>query len=255
MTYNEEKNIRRCIQSVQKIADEVIVVDSYSDDATVEIAQFLGAIVKQSKFDGYISQKNKAIALAKHPYVLLLDADESLTEELANSILEEKKHFTFKAYSMKRCSIFCGREIRHGLWYPDKKLRLFDKRLGNCGGMNPHDRIVMPEGTAVKLLKGDMMHAAFASIKEYQRRNEQISNVISQSMYDAGARKYRFKIIINPLWAFINGYILRLGFIEGREGFIIAVLAAQQTYLKYQKLRELLQQEIPGVAYANKQIR
>ena len=111
ITYNEEKNIKRCIESVKKIANEVIVVDSFSDDNTVNIAVAMGAVVKQSKFDGYINQKNKAIALATNNYVLLLDADESLSDELASSILLEKKSFTFKAYAMKRCNIFAGTPI------------------------------------------------------------------------------------------------------------------------------------------------
>src|SRR5882724_457938 len=145
ITYNEEKNIGRCIESVKKVADEIIVVDSFSDDNTVNIAVAMGAVVKQSKFNGYINQKNKAIALASNNYVLLLDADESLSDELANAVLEEKRSFTYKAYEMKRCNIFCGTPIKHGLWYPDKKLRLFDKRYGVCGGLNPHDRIIMQE--------------------------------------------------------------------------------------------------------------
>lgn len=245
ITYNEEKNIKRCIESVSKIANEVIVVDSFSDDDTVKIAVAMGAVVKQSKFNDYISQKNKAITLATYNYVLLLDADEALNEALAMSILKEKESFGFKAYAMKRCNIFCGRPIKHGLWYPDKKLRLFDKRWGNCGGMNPHDKIVMHTNTGVKLLNGDIMHYTFNTVKEYQHRNEQVSSIAAQSLYDAGFKKYRFKIIFSPLWAFINGYILRLGFLEGREGFLIGVLTAHQSFLKYQKLRQLQKQGVP----------
>jgi len=247
ITYNEEKNIERCIRSVKKIADEVIVLDSFSDDNTVNIATAMGAVVKQSKFNGYINQKNKAIALASNNYVLLLDADESLSDELANAIGEEKRSFTYKAYAMKRCNIFCGTPIRHGLWYPDKKLRLFDKRYGNCGGLNPHDKIVMQEDVQVKLLKGDLMHATFNSIKEYQHRNEQVSNIIAQSIYDAGIKKSPLKVIVSPLWTFINGYLLRMGFLEGYKGLVIAILTTQQSYLKYQKLRQLQRQAITQI--------
>ena len=141
------------LESVRKVADEIVVMDSFSDDDTVNIAKALGAVVKQSEFNGYINQKNKAINLASNNYVLLLDADEFLSEELAGSIAEAKQNFNFKAYSMKRCSIFRGKYIKHGLWYPDKKLRLFDKRLGSCGGLNPHDKIIMQENVDVKLLK------------------------------------------------------------------------------------------------------
>lgn len=249
ITYNEEKNIRRCIESVQKIADEIIVVDSFSDDDTVKLAEGLGAVVKQSEFKGYISQKNKAINLASNDYVLLLDADEFLSDELAESIRDAKKEFACKAYSMKRCSIFMGKYIRHGLWYPDKKLRLFDKRFGLCGGLNPHDKIVMQCDTEVKLLKGDLLHYTYDSLEEYRNRNYEVSIVAAQALYDAGIKKPRLKIIFSPLWAFINGYFLRLGFMEGYNGFIIAVHTAQQSFLKYQKLRQLQREEAAEVAW------
>ena len=250
ITYNEEKNIRRCIESVRKVADEIIVVDSFSGDETVNIALLMGAVVKQSHFNGYINQKNKAIALATNDYVLLLDGDEALSDELSNAILAEKKDFRFKAYSMKRCSIFCGKFIKHGLWYPDKKLRLFDKRYGSCGGLNPHDRIIMKEKkAAVKLLKGDLLHYTFDTLEEYRLRNEEVSMVAAQSIYDAGINKSRLKIIASPLWAFVNGYILRLGFLEGYAGFVIAVHTAQQSFLKYRKLRELQRRDITEVIW------
>ena len=249
ITYNEEKNIRRCIESVYKVADEIIVVDSFSDDNTAKIAEALGAVVKQSEFNGYINQKNKAINLASNNYVLLLDADEFLSEELSASILDAKKNFGFKAYSMKRCSIFRGKYIKHGLWYPDKKLRLFDKRLGSCGGLNPHDKIIMEENVDVMLLKGDLLHYTYDSLEEYRDRNYEVSTVAAQSLYDAGIKKSKLKIIFSPLWAFVNGYFLKLGFVEGYNGFVIAVHTAQQSYLKYQKLRQLQKEEIAQMVW------
>lgn len=249
ITYNEEKNIGRCIGSVKQIADEVIVLDSFSDDGTVDIALSMGAVVKQLRFDGYIKQKNRAIELATNNYVLLLDADEAVSDELAKSILKTKENFGYKAYSMKRCSIFRGKHIRHGLWYPDKKLRLFDKRFGACGGLNPHDKIIMYKDVDVKLLDGELFHYTYETLAEYRVRNEEVSTVAAQSLYDAGIRKPRLKIIFSPLWAFINGYILRLGFLEGYEGFIIALNTSQQCYSKYQKLRQLQREEIAEVAW------
>ncbi len=249
ITFNEEKNIGRCIESVMTVADEVVVIDSFSNDRTVAIASAMGAKVKQSAFDGYINQKNKAINEASSHYVLLLDADEFLSGELAASILKEKENFRYKAYSMKRCNIFRGSYIRHGLWYPDRKLRLFDKRYGNCGGLNPHDIIVMKETTGVKLLNGDMYHYTFNNIEAYRRRNMEVSTVIAQSLFDAGIKKSRWKIILSPLWSFVNGYFLRLGFLEGYNGFAIATLTAQQSFLKYQKLRQLQRQQISEMAW------
>jgi glycosyltransferase involved in cell wall biosynthesis len=249
ITFNEEKNIRRCIESVLPVADEIIVIDSFSIDSTVEIALSLGATVKQSAFDGYIKQKNKAINEASNNYILLLDADEFLSDELAASILKEKEYFAHKAYAMKRCNIFRGSYIRHGLWYPDKKLRLFDKRFGHCGGLNPHDVIVMQQKTSVKLLAGDMFHHTFEDIAAYRKRNNEVSTVIAQSLFDTDIKKSRAKIILSPLWSFINGYFLRLGFLEGYNGFIIAVLTAQQSFLKYQKLRQLQRQQVSEIVW------
>ncbi len=249
ITYNEEKNIKRCIESVHTVADEIIVLDSFSDDDTVNTAVSMGAVVKQSAFTGYINQKNKAISLASNNYVLLLDADESLSIELADSIAEEKNRFSFKAYAMKRCSIFRGNYIKHGLWYPDKKLRLFDKRLGACGGLNPHDKIIMQGDVDVKLLKGDLLHYTYDSLEEYRNRNDEVSMVAAQSLYDAGIKRSGLKIIFSPLWAFINGYFLRLGFIEGYNGFVIAVHTAKQSYLKYQKLRQLHREEVAEMVW------
>lgn len=249
ITFNEEKNIKRCIESVALVAEEIIVIDSFSNDKTIEIALALGAKVIQSPFTGYISQKNKAINESANDYVLLLDADEFLSDELAASILREKGNFIYKAYSMKRCNIFRGKYIRHGLWYPDRKLRLFDKRFGHCGGLNPHDMIVMQEKTDVKLLSGDLYHHTFEDIETYRRRNHEVSTVIAQSMFDAGIKKSRTKILFSPLWSFINGYFLRFGFLEGYNGFVIAALTAHQSFLKYQKLKQLQRQEVSEVVW------
>lgn len=249
ISYNEEKNISRCIGSVAHIADEIIVVDSFSDDDTVAIALSKGAIVKQSKFDGYINQKNKAINMASNDFVLLLDADEAVSPELAASILDARKNFLACAYSMSRCSFFCGKFIKRGLWYPDKKLRLFDKRIGTCGGMDPHDRIIMSEDVPIKHLKGNLLHYNFDSLEEYLERNDAVSTIAAQSLYEAGIRKPWTKTIFSPLWAFINGYFLRLGFLDGQKGFIIAFHTANQSFSKYQKLRRMYKQEFKKMAW------
>lgn len=249
ITYNEEKNIGRCIRSVQGVADEVMVLDSFSDDDTVTIALSMGAVVRQSKFGGYISQKNKAIKMASYNYILLLDADEMLSEELEESIKQARTNFDFRAYSMKRCSVFRGKYIRNGLWYPDKKLRLFDRRFGVCEGMDPHDKIIMQQGVKNKLLEGDLVHYTYDTLEEYRERNDQVSTVAAQSLYNAGIKRSRLKIIFSPLWAFINGYFLRLGFLDGYNGFIIAVYTAQQSFSKYQKLRQLQREEFAEMAW------
>ena len=239
ITLNEEANIGRCIDSLWYVADEIIVLDSFSSDDTASIAMERGAIVKQEMFAGYKEQKNRALKLTKCDYVLSLDADEALSPELIAAILKSKKDFQFKAYSMNRYNHYCGRFIKHGLWYPDRKIRLFDKRIATWGGMNPHDKIVLCENNKVQFLKGDILHYAFNTIEEHLERNERMSSIAAQAIFDSRKKKHWSKIILSPLWSFINGYFLRLGFLDGYYGWIIAIQNAHLSFLKYQKLQRL----------------
>jgi glycosyltransferase involved in cell wall biosynthesis len=248
ITFNEEKNIGRCIDSVLLCADEIIVLDSYSSDDTLAIARSKGAVIHQSGFDGYISQKNKAINLASYDRVLLLDADEAISKELSDIIISLKYDFSFHAFSMNRCNYFCGSFIKRGLWYPDRKLRLFDRRIAKCGGMNPHDKIVLTQPLPVKHLKADILHYTYDTLEEYLKRNEEVSTIAARSMYEAGIHKPWTKNVFSPLWAFVNGYLLRFGFLDGRKGFIIAYYTAQQSLSKYQKLRRLYREELKEMA-------
>lgn len=236
ITFNEEANIGRCIESLKKVADEIIVLDSFSTDQTVAIARNLGAVVHQEKFRGYIGQKNYAIQLASFHYILSLDADEKLDDTLIASILEAKKKFSQRAYQMNRCTNYCGHFIRHGLWYPDKKVRLFDRRIASWSGLNPHDKIaVQPAFTIVKL-KGDILHYSFKTPEDLVWQLNRMSSISAASLYANGRRSSWFKMLIRPTWAFFNGYFLRLGFLDGLDGFTIAVNTAHQVFLKYIKL-------------------
>jgi len=239
ITFNEEHNIRRCIESVEKVADEIIVLDSYSKDRTVEIARCMGAIIHQERFRGYIGQKNLAMQLASHNYILSLDADEALDEELTASILAAKENFPHRAYRMNRCTSYCGRFMRHGLWYPDKKIRLFDRRIARWGGLNPHDKIELQRGFTFHHLKGNILHYAFDTAEDLIWRNNRISSIAAMSLYNIGRRSSWYKMIVHPAWAFANGYFLRLGFLEGFEGFSFAVNISHQVFLKYSKLYKL----------------
>jgi glycosyltransferase involved in cell wall biosynthesis len=239
ITFNEELNIGRCIESVREIADEVIVLDSYSTDRTVEIASSLGAIVHREKFRGYIGQKNFAIQLASHNYILSLDADEALDEKLVTAILDAKKDFSHRVYRMNRCTNYCGHFIRHGLWYPDKKIRLFDRRIAQWGGLNPHDKIQVSQHFPVKQLDGDILHYSFHTPDDLVWQNNRLSSIAASSLYNNGTRSTWWKILSRPTWAFINGYILRLGLLDGMDGFTIAVNTSHQVFLKYSKLYRL----------------
>ncbi|MDE3144058.1 MAG: glycosyltransferase family 2 protein [Bacteroidota bacterium] len=240
ITFNEEKNIERCLKSVQGIADEIIVVDSLSTDATEEIcSRYYVRFIKQ-KFLGYIEQKNFALDQATNNYVLSLDADEMLSDELRQSIIAIKqKPFSADAYSMNRCSSFCGKWIKHGNWYPDKKIRLLDKTKGKWGGINPHDKIEMQTGSGLQHLSGDIFHYSYYSLEEVITQNNKFTTIQAKAMFDAGKPANYFNLIINPLVAFISGYIFKLGFLDGADGFFIASSVAYQTMVKYAKLLHL----------------
>ena len=239
ITYNEEKNIGRCIDSVKNVADEVVVLDSFSSDRTKEICLEKGANFFQQAFLGYIEQKNKALEFAENDYVLCLDADEAIDEKLETSISEEKKNFSFKGYTMNRCTNYCGKFIRHGSWYPDRKLRLFDKKEAKWGGINPHDEVEFKSTGETKRLKGDILHYSYYNIEEHRKQNEHFSSISAEAYFKKGKRSNRLKMILNPAWAFVNGYFFRLGFLDGYFGFVIAKMVAQLTFLKYKKLLAL----------------
>lgn len=237
ITLNEEKNIFRCLDSVKGIADEILIVDSFSTDQTKTIALQFGAKFIEHAFEGYIQQKNWALQQTSNEYVLLLDADEALSEELKNSILKEKeKNFPSDAYRMNRCTNYCGKFIRHGLWYPDRKIRLIKKQTGKWGGVNPHDKIELQPGTEVKHLAGDILHYSYNSIDEHVAQNNKFSSISAEALFQRGKNTSWFKIIVNPAWAFINGYLFRLGFLDGFYGFVVAKNVAHLTFLKHSKL-------------------
>ena len=254
ITWNEEKNIGRCLDSLNRVADEIILLDSFSNDNTVAIAAQKGAEVVQSTFSGYIEQKNKALQLARNDYVLSLDADEVLSPELIESVLEAKKDFKYKAYFMNRYNHYCGRFIKYGLWYPDQKIRLFDKKLAHWGGMNPHDKIQLPCDITASFLKGDILHYGFKNIREHKDRNERMSAIAAQAIFESGQKKHWSKIFLSPAWSFFPGYLLRLGFLDGYYGFVVARETARRSFLKYQKLKALQKQHSSMILYNYKDV-
>ena len=253
ITYNEEKNIGRCLDSVKDVADEIIVLDSYSTDATVQIAESKGATVYRQKFAGYISQKNKALELATHSYVLSLDADEALDETLRTSILKAKEGFAFRAYKMNRCANYRGSFIRHGSWYPEAKVRLFDRRFLRWGGFDPHDRVIVPSNVAVCPLKGDLLHYICESVDEHKKRNDNFSTIAARSLYRLGKKTNWLKILASPTWSFLYAYLFRAGFLNGYNGLMIAYHQARYHFLKYAKLYSLQKNktEIPRAVSLN----
>lgn len=245
ITFNEERNIGRCIESVLPVADEVIVLDSHSTDNTCAIAVAKGAKVIQQAFAGYIEQKNEALSLAQYDLVLSLDADEALDERLQQAILTVKQSTPAAGYTMNRCTYYCGRFIRHGAWYPDRKLRLFNKKLAQWGGINPHDKVEFRSPQTTIHLAGDILHYSYYTMEEHIIQNNKFSTIAAESYFRRGKKTSLFRIWFNPCWAFFSGFILRGGFRDGFYGYVIAKNVAHLTFLKHSKLY-LLQRKATG---------
>jgi len=240
ITHNEEKNIERCLQSVQGFADEIVVVDSFSTDATKNICLGFGVRFVEHAFEGYIEQKNYALAQANNDYVLSLDADEAIDDVLKRNLLSEKhKGFPFDAYEMNRSNYFCGRWIRHGSWYPDRKTRLTNRQKANWGGTNPHDKIIIQPQATLKRISGDILHYTYYTLEELTAQTNRFTTIQAQAMFKQNKKGGYVKLYLSPLAAFISSYFIKLGFLDGYDGFIIACSVSYNTMLKYAKLMHL----------------
>ena len=236
ITFNEEKNIERCILSLQGIADEILVVDSYSNDATKDICEKYNVRFLEHKFDGHIEQKNWAKDQAVNDFILSLDADEALDKDLQESILKVKANWLSDSHKMNRLTNYCGKWIYHSGWYPDVKTRLFDRRKGNWGGSNPHDKYIPEKGTTPVHLYGNILHYSFYTRAEHIKQINYFSSIASQALYDKGKRSSYLLLVIKPLARFIKAYLVNRGYQDGLAGFTIARLSAYSNYLKYTKL-------------------
>jgi len=240
ITLNEEKNIGRCIDSLIDVADEIIVVDSGSEDGTKEICREKGARFEFHEWEGYIEQKNYANSIAKYDHILSIDADEALSEELRSSILEVKKHFDADAYEMNRLTNYCGKWILHGGWYPDRKLRLFHRDKFEWGGERIHERIVKKtENTLVTKLKGDILHYSYYDIAQHITQANHFTDMTAALAMEKGKNAGMLKIIFSPLVKFIRDYFIRFGFLDGYYGYVVCRISAQATFMKYAKIRQM----------------
>jgi len=240
ITLNEERNIGRCIDSVKDVADEVIVVDSGSTDRTKDICEKKGARFIFNKWQGYIEQKNFANGITEHPYILSIDADEALSEHLRESIQKAKEHLHADGYEMNRLTNYCGSWIRHGGWYPDRKLRLFHRDKFEWGGERIHENIIQKEPAAkVERLSGDLLHYSYYSIAQHIAQANLFTDMTAELAIEKGKHAGMHKIIFNPMVKFFRDYVIRLGFLDGYYGYIVCRISAQATFMKYAKIRQM----------------
>jgi GT2 family glycosyltransferase len=237
ITYNEERNIARCIDSVRPVADEIVVLDCFSQDRTREICEAKGAKFYSQEFLGFAKQKNRAVALASSDYVLSLDADEYISSELTQSILQVKANWTHDGYLMNRLSSFDGTWIKTCGWYPDQKLRLWDRRKGSWQGDGVHERVDIIQGATSKPINGDLFHRAYDNISQFLQKNQNYSTIHAQvNRYKTSSSV--FKIIYKTVFAFFKAYILKGGILDGYKGLVVSGSTAHWVFYKYAKLLE-----------------
>ena len=235
ITRDEERNLPRAIESL-RCADEILVVDSGSSDRTLEIAEKLGARVIDSPWPGYAKQKNFAAEKAENDWILSLDADESLSEALEAEIWHLKKGGTeFDAYTMPRLARYLGRWIRHSGWYPDRKVRLYNRAKATWEGEYVHESVKVT-GT-VGHLEGNLLHFTCDSLSEHIRTMDRYTTLAAEQLVASEQKVTWGRLILEPPWTFFNTYVVKAGYMDGVEGLAIANMAALYNFLKYAKAR------------------
>ena len=237
ITFNEEKNIARCLESVQGIADDIVVVDSFSTDNTESICKKFNVNFVQRKWEGYSDTKNFANAQVKHDWILSLDADEALSDELKGSVIKSKQDTELKTYKFHRLTNYCGSWIKHCGWYPDTKIRIFDRRITKWEGII-HEKLVINSDKPATLLKGDCLHYSYYTIEQHYAQTEKFSSLAAEDMFKRGKNASVLKMYFSPIIKFISDYIIKLGVLDGAAGYTICRISAYTSYLKYKKLKE-----------------
>ena len=237
ITLNEQGNIARAIESL-RCADEVIVVDSGSQDRTMEIAAKLGAGVVESEWMGYASQKNFAAEQASHDWILSIDADEALSEALEAEIWQIKKSGPqFDAYTVPRLAQYLGRWILHSGWYPDRKVRLYHRAKARWVGKYVHESVQVDGVTGH--LESNLLHYTCNSLSEHLRIMDRYTTLAAEELVAQRRRIGWADLVLDPLWTFFRTYVVKAGFLDGWEGVAIAYMAAFYNFVKYAKARNM----------------
>ena len=235
ITNNEADRIRDCIESLG-FCDDILVVDSLSRDGTQDCARDLGARVVEHLWMGHIAQKEFATRAARHEWVLSLDADERVSAALREEILacQDDGFHGAAGYDMPRLSQYQGKWIHHGAWYPNRQLRLFDRRQGRWGGINPHDRVLLSGRT--RRLRSDLLHIPYRSRREQLETIDQYTSIAAEELLRRGCSGVLLRLVFNPAFRVVRSLVLKRGVLDGRRGVTLAVMDARYAYLKYRKL-------------------
>lgn len=239
LTLNAEQHLEACLNAVSDLADEILILDSGSTDATLEIAAKHGCNIQQVEWKGYAQTKNDGNGVAAGDYILSLDSDEVLSDELKASIQSVKDSGLQGAYSFNRLNNYYGHWLHHGGFYPDKKVRLFPKGAASWQGDFVHEDMVLQPGTNVTHLPGDLLHYTTDSVADHLDRINKYSTLAAQGMLAQGKSPGFFKLVFSPIWRFKKIYFFKGGFRDGRAGLVVALMSAYAVMLRYAKLWQL----------------
>ncbi len=238
ISFNEEANIARTLEKVVVIAAEIIVIDSHSTDRTLEIAQHYGAKVFTEEWKGHIDQKNSALDKCTMEWILCIDCDEVLTEDLQKSITEVVTNGSANGYTINRRTVYLGKVLRYA-WQPDRKLRLVRRSsLPRWGGYNPHD-VLEIEGSTAKIPSGELLHYSYRDIRQHFEKTIYYAYHTAQSYHKKGRKPSLGKLLLSPLFSFARNYLIQRGFLDGIPGLIAGVSALVYVFLKYAFLWEI----------------
>lgn len=244
ISFNEAERIEGCLQSLQGVVDEIVLVDNGSNDGTITIAEKYGVKVFHQAWLGYGPQKNVAIRHTSHNYILQIDCDERLDETLSQSILREKAKGLQGAYEIPFLHNYYGKFIHHGLQFPDKKMRLWNKQDFVWDNREVHESLEMPNNYPVLKLKGFMLHYTYTTLAQHIAKSNRYSTEGANILFAKGKKNHLWKMWLSPFFTFLNAYFFNLGLLDGWHGFIIAVMESTTTFMKYAKLWEMNKKQL-----------
>lgn len=243
ITFNEERNIARCIESLLPVMDEIIIIDSFSTDNTKEICSAYPVKFIENNWLGYSQTKNFGNSLATFNFIFSIDADEALSESLQQEILTLKKGKLNGVYKVNRLTNYCGKWIYHSGWFPDWKIRLFPKEFSKWNNAIVHEELEFSHSLPEEKFQSVLEHYSYFSHEQHQQKADNYSLLTAKKYFNQKKKSMFFSPCLSGLSRFISMYIIKLGFLDGRSGFIIAKISAKSNFLKYKELNRLYREK------------
>jgi len=243
---NEAEVIGRTLHSLQGLTDDIVVFDNGSSDGTIDIIKQYPVRLHMGDWDGFGPTRQKATALAKYDWILALDADEAIDDELKRSVTSLDLNDSKKVYSIRRQNFLGTTHVRYGEWGHDKQNRLFNRNETGFDDAPVHEKLKLPAGIKIETLPGYIIHSTMKNLDEYARKMVQYAMLNAKKYHAQGKKSSWLKMRVSPAFSFINNYLFRFGFLDGHAGYICAKMTAWYTFLKYARLRELNRQSSIG---------